>query len=121
MVSGSENMPLTRGRTPRAHRPWGSSKYAWMRPKTHPYEKTPHRITGGEKNVAEGVTGSISGGFENKAIGTEAASVSGGLLNEAGGTAQSSVSGGRENEATGVQSWVGGGSIQTKPKPNGPR
>jgi len=33
---------------------------------TRPYKKTPHIITGGEKNLAEGVTGSISGGFENK-------------------------------------------------------
>ena len=50
-----------------------------------------------------------SGGFENKASGTEAASVSGGLQNTAGGTYQSSVSGGYRNHATGVQSSVSGG------------
>ena len=55
---------------------------------THPYKKTPHRITGGEKNLAEGVTGSISGGFENKAIGV-LSWIGGGESNKAKGNSSS--------------------------------
>jgi hypothetical protein len=44
---------------------------------TRPYKKTPHIITGGEKNLAEGVTDSIGGGYENTASRLQS-SVSGG-------------------------------------------
>jgi hypothetical protein len=66
---------------------------------THPYKKTPHRITGGEKNVAEGFTDSIGGGFENKAIGV-LSWIGGGESNKAKGNS-SSILGLDTKEASG--------------------
>ena len=64
-------------------------------------------VSGGEGNVASGLSSSVSGGVLNGAIGPQS-SVSGGTINDAIGP-QSSVSGGGDNIATGGESSVSGG------------
>ena len=121
---------MTRGRTPRAHQPWGPSELRGRDPKTHPLylrrRAQPRHdlytsITGGCDNLA-GTTGtvkaepcntsgaqfaSVSGGEDNK-VTSPSASVSGGGYNTASGEG-SSVSAGSGNTAGGGYSSVSGG------------
>ncbi|HUY26262.1 MAG TPA: hypothetical protein VMV27_02475 [Candidatus Binataceae bacterium] len=68
-------------------------------------------VAGGQKNTASGGASSVSGGYSNSASNT-ASSVSGGESNTASGIG-SSVNGGFSNTASGSGSSVGGGASQT--------